>query len=106
MCAVAAVADGWDIKYLGPDISAEEIVKSVQTVNARAVILSIILSGENPLIRSDLMKLSRFLPDRVTLFIGGSGSGDYTNISKAANIKFINKIDELRNALTILRSSI
>jgi DNA-binding transcriptional MerR regulator/methylmalonyl-CoA mutase cobalamin-binding subunit len=104
ICAVAAAADGWDVKYLGPDIPAEEIVKSVQMVNARAVILSIILSGENPLIRSDLMKLSRFLPDHITLFIGGSGSGDYTHILKATNIKFMNKINEFRTALTILRS--
>ena len=98
-------ADGGDVKYLGPDIPAEEIVKSVQVVNARAVILSIIRSGENPLIHSDLIKLSGFLPDSVTLFIGGSGSVDYIHILKASNIKFIGSINELRNSLTILRSS-
>ena len=93
------------MKYFGPDIPADEIVKSGQMVYARAVIFSIIIPGENPLIRSDLMKLSRFLPAHTTLFIGGSGSGDYTHILKATNIKFINKIKEFRNTLTILRSS-
>ncbi len=104
ICVVAAAADGWDVKYLDPDIPAEEIMRSVQIVNARAVILSIIKSGENPLIGSDLMKLSRFLQDHVTVFIGGSGSGDYTDLFKAKNIKFMNKINEFRNALTILDS--
>jgi DNA-binding transcriptional MerR regulator/methylmalonyl-CoA mutase cobalamin-binding subunit len=105
ICADVAAADGWDAKYLGPDIPAEEILKSVQVVNARAVIISIIMSGENPLIRSELTKLSRFLPDAVTLFIGGNGAGDYFHILKGNNIKFINEINEFRNVLTILRSS-
>lgn len=104
ICAVVAAVDGWDVKYLGPDIPTEEIVKSAQMVNARAVILSIVLTGENPLVRSNLMKLSRFLPEHVTLFIGGSGARDYSHLVKATNIKFIDKINEFRNALKILRS--
>jgi DNA-binding transcriptional MerR regulator/methylmalonyl-CoA mutase cobalamin-binding subunit len=102
--AVAAAADGWDVKYLGPDIPAEEIVKTAQLVDARAVILSIVMPGKNPLIRSDLAKLSKFLPDNVTLFIGGSGTGDYIDLLETTTIKLVNNINEFRDALTIIRS--
>jgi DNA-binding transcriptional MerR regulator/methylmalonyl-CoA mutase cobalamin-binding subunit len=104
ICAVVAAVDGWDVKYLGPDIPAEEIVKSAQMINARAVIISIVLSGVNPLVRSNLIKLGRFLSEHVTLFIGGSGAGDYLHLLNAPNVKFMDRINEFRNALKILRS--
>jgi len=71
---VRARADGWQVRYLGPDLPLDELVQAAWTLRPAAVAVS---ASDPDLVDRHLPDLSRFvprLPPRVRAVIGGRGA--------------------------------
>lgn len=78
MAAITAMRAGWETVFLGPNLPAEEIVRAVESRNAKAVAMSLCYPSDDPRIEGQLVKLRSLLPQHIPIFIGGAASEGYT----------------------------
>ncbi len=77
LAATTALAEGWNVLYIGADLPAEEIAAAAQQRDVRAVGLSVSYPADDPLLPGEVAKLRRLLPDRVSIFVGGRAASGY-----------------------------
>jgi MerR family transcriptional regulator, light-induced transcriptional regulator len=73
LVAAAALGEGWNVVYLGPDLPAAEIASVALAKGARAVALSAVLD-DGVDVAGELTKLRRALPPHVPVLVGGEAA--------------------------------
>ncbi|MCH2169953.1 MerR family transcriptional regulator [Myxococcota bacterium] len=98
MAALAAIEAGSNVTYLGPNMPVEELIQAVETVDAAALALSIVtLSPDDA--EHVISQLREELPDKVALWLGGSGVGE---IESRPGIEMITDLDTLEQRIALL----
>lgn len=77
MVHAAASSVGWNCKFIGCNISAEEIAGAATQVAARAVALSIVFPADDPKLGDELTRLRHYLPPSTQIIVGGRSAGAY-----------------------------
>jgi DNA-binding transcriptional MerR regulator/methylmalonyl-CoA mutase cobalamin-binding subunit len=85
--AVVATSAGWRVEYLGPNLPAGEIAIATRRCEADAVGLSVARPVRDPAVIAELNELSRRLPRKVALLVGGTGSATYAEAIRAARAR-------------------
>lgn len=101
--AVTAVAEGWNVTYLGPNLPAEEILASLTQAPVKALALSMVYPADDPRLADQLRLLGRHLPAQVKLLVGGRATPRYIQTVEAAGGKYLPNMQELREELRALR---
>ena len=70
--AMLAVADGFEVLYLGPSLPAREIVTAAERTSPRAVVIGIKASAPTQATLEELRVLAAKLPKTAELWLGGS----------------------------------
>lgn len=104
--ASTAVADGWQVTYLGPNLPAEEIAAAVQQREAKAVALSLTYPADDPRVIHDITMLRRYLPQDVELIVGGRGSAGYAEVFTTIGAMHLSDMASLRHHLEALRKRV
>lgn len=102
--AVAATLEGWRPVFLGSNLPVNEIAGAVQKTGANAVALSLVFPSDDSRLATELNRLRRLLPDGVSLLIGGSAAGSYTDAIDSIRAVRITDIGGFRRQLDLLRS--
>ncbi len=106
LVAISAASQGWRSHYLGANLPAEEIAFTVQKMNAKVVIISIIYPPNDDLVRKQLLHLRRLLADDVTLLAGGRAVDSYADVLAEINAHVTYDMTQLREHLLTLRNNI
>ncbi|HUB81986.1 MAG TPA: MerR family transcriptional regulator [Bryobacteraceae bacterium] len=72
--AMLAVAQGFQITYLGPNLPAGEILTTVEKCMPDIVALGIMKTNATPAVRAELARLASGLPVLTELWAGGTGA--------------------------------
>jgi methanogenic corrinoid protein MtbC1 len=94
-----AVAEGWRVLYLGPDLPAEEIAAAARQRAADVVALSIAHPADDPLLHEQLAQLRDLLPPGMPLLIGGAAAPAYRTTLAAIKAILLPDLAALRRAL-------
>jgi len=103
--ALSALADGWNVNYLGPDLPAGEITAAVTMSNARALALSIVFPADDPRVAEQIRELGKLLPNGVTMIAGGDAAKAYADALSGAGALMVNSMADLRRRLGELRGA-
>jgi DNA-binding transcriptional MerR regulator/methylmalonyl-CoA mutase cobalamin-binding subunit len=104
MAASTAVADGWNVIYLGANLPAEEIAAAAQHQLAKAVGLSLVYPTDDPRVGDELTMLRRYLGGDVALLVGGRGRTGYKEVLDDIGAVWLSDMASLRDYLETLRS--
>ncbi len=99
IAAVTALAAGWRVTYLGPNLPAEEIAAAVRQNRAPVVALSIIYPPDDPRVIEEIRKLRRYLGDRTAIIAGGRAAPSYREALEAAGAVVLEDMKGFRNHL-------
>jgi len=102
---VTAAPLGWKVIYLGPNLPVEEIAAVADSLEAKAVALSIVYPGDDQQLKSDLQNLKRILPQNISIIIGGRASADYLDIIDEIGATHIKDTKRLRLELDSIRKN-
>lgn len=100
-----ALADGWNVTFLGPDLPAGEIAAAVKLSKARAVALSIVYPADDPRLAEQVRELGSLLPAGVTLLAGGESAAAYAKALDSVGAIRVADLAELRRRLSEIRSA-
>ena len=99
MIAVAAADIGWRACYFGPNLPAEEIAAAAGSLKVQMVGLSILYCAEEHCLLSELQKLRRFLPDDITILVGGSCISTLEKMTDGIGVRPIKDIMQFKQTL-------
>lgn len=99
IAAVMSKAEGWRPIYLGPNMPAEEIANTAIAVEAKAIALSVVYSGDLEGILEELRALTRFLPGNIGVLLGGRLAGMMVEQVPGLNARVVSDAISFRNAL-------
>ena len=103
--AACAGAEGWRATYLGPELPAESIARSVRQLNARAVALSLTYQDQEPAeLAEELRRLAAALPAGTALLVGGLAAGAVEDALDEIGAERVNDLNALRSHLRQLAS--
>jgi DNA-binding transcriptional MerR regulator/methylmalonyl-CoA mutase cobalamin-binding subunit len=77
LASAAALAEGWRVIYLGPDLPAADIARAVEQVGGDAVALSLVYPADDPDVAHELELLKDQLDPDTPIFVGGAGAASY-----------------------------
>jgi methanogenic corrinoid protein MtbC1 len=99
--ALIAATRGWRVVYLGTDLPAQEIVRTVKLVKARVLVMSIVIeqSGQNGQTGEELLSIAGHLPPNVRVWIGGGEAARFRNIIEQADWIMIRDMEDLDDRL-------
>ncbi len=99
LAGVLAADQGWRLRFLGPDLPAEEIRRAAERLGASLVILSAI-HPDLPVETAESIALLRSdLPDHVDLVIGGRAAEPHRGLWSQAGVLYFDGLDAYRSAL-------
>mgnify|MGYP002623654484 CR=1 FL=1 len=93
--------EGWRVRFLGPDLPAEEIAKVAQQLGASMVVLSAVHPRLDPAGVQEIVELRRMLPGSVRVVIGGAGADPHVERWREVGIQSFPTLAEFRESLTI-----
>ncbi len=96
--ALIAATRGWRVIYLGTDLPATEIIRTVRTVKARVLAVSVV-NSLNPLTGDELNLIAASLPQTTRVWIGGAEATRYRSIIDRANWIHILDTEDLEDRL-------
>lgn len=99
MAAASAVAAGWRVVYLGPDLPAGDIAEAARQQRARAVAVSVVSAQGAAAAERELAALRRALPDDVSLVVGGRATGERAEALREAGAVVLGDLAALRQFL-------
>jgi DNA-binding transcriptional MerR regulator/methylmalonyl-CoA mutase cobalamin-binding subunit len=106
LAALAALAEGWRVVYLGPDLPAEDIARAAEETSASAIALSIVYNEGDPKIDKELKLLRDSLPEAFVIFVGGAAASAYGPMLKRIGAELLSDTRALRSALVELREKL
>lgn len=101
---LTALAAGWRVLYLGPDLPAEEIANAANKNGTRIVALSVVYPADDPGLPDELRKLKQLLPADHKLLIGGRASSGYKAVIREIGAYRVDTIAQLSSELEAIRS--
>ena len=104
MAAALAGENGWRAVYLGPSLPAAEIAGAALQNRARAVALSVVYPTDDPNVGRELQSLRRFLPNGVSILIGGQAAEQYREAIEATGALLIKDLPQLGSELAKIRA--
>lgn len=99
MALITAASIGWKTLYLGPNLPADDIVKTAENRKASAIALSIIYPPNNPDVKDELRKIRQLLDNRIPLLVGGRAAQSYSDVLAEIGAIRVQGLDELRSEL-------
>lgn len=103
LVAATAVTEGWRVLHLGPDSPIEEIAAAALLKGARAVALSIVYPGDDPLLGVDLKKLRHLIGDEIPILLGGRAAAAYQAHAQELSMRQVSNMREFREELRMSR---
>lgn len=103
MAAITASADGWQDLYLGPNTPWQEIAEAAIANQATAVALGLAHTGNAPDLQEELVRLRRYLPESIAVFVGGSGAASQRPILDSLGVRCTGSLEEFRDELAAIR---
>lgn len=101
LLAVVTAADvGWQTRYLGPSLPAEEIASAADGSHACAVALSIIHPPNHPALIRELHCLRRCLAPTVNVLVGGRAAVSYAPVLREIGAVLIRDLAHWRDELS------
>jgi len=100
LVAAAAAMAGWQVSDLGVDLPAENVVDGAETVDARAVALSLVNPAHNDAAMASLRTLRDRLPSSVRVLVGGAAVSKMKRSSLPKGVETMSSLDSLRKALS------
>ena len=100
--AMIAVSGGLNVLYLGTDLPAEEILRTIQQTSAKAVVLGWKAAGEVEQSWNEIQKVSKEMPKRVELWVGGIDSERIQTQLKKTRAVLLTDFQELEEHLSRL----
>jgi len=101
--AVTAASEGWRVRYLGPDLPAEDVALAVADADARAVALSLVFPAGDQDVVGELRKLRTRIPETLPVLVGGASAGSYDAVLREIDAVRIDGFASLRSVLRHLR---
>ena len=101
LAATVAALEGWQVRYLGPNLPATDLVRAARQAGARAAAISAISLDRASLV-SYLVALRRQLDPTVTLFVGGAAA---LKLPAAAG-RTHTSLRDFKTDLAVLRKSV
>jgi len=105
MAASAALAEGWQVAFLGADLPAEEIAAAAVQKRARAVALSLVYPPDDPMLPGELRTLHDLLPAGIILFAGGRAAMAYEAVLREVGAFLITDLSEFGRELSAARTN-
>jgi len=105
LAAAVSASDGWNVTYLGPNLTAEEITGASRKKNSTAIALSIVYPYDDPRISAELHKIRKFIGKDVEIIVGGAAAGSYSEALKQIKAIYVEKMTDLRTVLREIRKS-
>ena len=96
---------GWKVVYLGASLPANEIASSIASVNAAALLMSIVYPLDDSKLPGELIQLRKQCSDNLPILIGGSGLKNYSQPLSDINAITLSTISELAPQLQRIRDS-
>jgi DNA-binding transcriptional MerR regulator len=98
IAALIAATRGWRVIYLGTDLPATEIIRTVKSVKARVLAISVV-NSLNPLTGDELNLIAASLPQNTRVWIGGAEANRYRSIIERSDWVHIHDSEELEDRL-------
>lgn len=102
---VVAASVGWKVIYLGPNLPVEEIAAVTDSLEAKAVALSIVYPSDDPQLKKDLLNLKRMLQKNISLLVGGRAANGYLDVLNEVGAIVVKDTKQLRVKLEALREN-
>ncbi len=106
LAAVAAAAEGWDVRYLGADLPIPEILSSARQIGVSAVALSIVYPEVDATLMADLQTLSSGLDPSAKLMLGGAAASAARERLNATGAEIVDSLGDFRASLHRLQQRI
>lgn len=88
IAGIFAAIGGWRVVFLGPNLPATDILRSVEILDARAVMLGVTMTESDRLV-DELEELRENVPPDVAILVGGRGAEPYREHLNRLSIEFI-----------------
>ncbi len=105
VAAAIAASDGWNVTYLGPNLTAEEIAGASRKKSSQAIALSIVYPHDDPHIAAELQKIRKFVGNEVKIIVGGAAADSYSQTISEINAIYEEKMSNLRTVLREIRKN-
>ena len=102
---VIAASAGWKVIYLGPNLPVEEIAAVTDSLEAKAVALSIVYPSDDSQLKKDVLNLKRMLPKNISLIVGGRAANGYLDVLNEVGAIVLKDTKQLRVKLEALREN-
>jgi methanogenic corrinoid protein MtbC1 len=102
IAAVTAVAEGWRVIYLGPNLPAEEIAGAAAQDSVKLIGLSIIYPTDDLRLRQELTKLRQCVGHDLKVFVGGRAAPYYEDIIHSIGATILSSMADFRAKLVNL----
>jgi DNA-binding transcriptional MerR regulator len=96
--ALIAATRGWRVVYLGTDLPATEIIRTVRSVRARVLALSVV-NSLNPQTGDELNLIAASVPANTRVWIGGAEVQRYRLLIERADWVYIRDTEDLEDRL-------
>ncbi len=99
LVVVAAVAEGWQVTYLGPNVPAAEIARTAKETGADVVALSLVYPENDPDLPLQLADLREMLEPQALIYAGGRAARSYSAALGAIGATTCHDLDFFRHQL-------
>jgi len=101
LAGVLAAYQGWRVRFLGPDLPAEEVARVAQRLGASMVALSAVHPRLDAAGVQEVVMLRRALPPTVRIVVGGAAAEPHHDTWREAGIRCFGTLAEFRESLGI-----
>lgn len=99
LLALLAASEGIECHYLGPDLPAEEIARTVSATGSQVVALSMVHRGDEAGREIELRRLQEALGDRAVIWIGGAAAARLAPALRDLPIVFMHNVVDFERRL-------
>lgn len=98
IAALIAATRGWRVVYLGADLPALEIVRTIKLTKARVLLLSVV-NSQNPQIAIELKTIADNIPNNARVWIAGADAQNHRALIEQANWILVHEFEDLDDRL-------
>lgn len=99
LAGVIAAYEGWRVRFLGPDLPADDIARAAQKLGAKMVALSAVHPRLDARGVQEVLELRELLPRSVEVVIGGAGAAPHEEEWEKAGIVHPGTLSNFREIL-------